>query len=371
MSDAFRELLRKVGSGSHTSKDLSRDEAAAAMRMMLRQEATPAQIGAFLISHRIKRPTSAELGGMLDAYEELGPALQPIAADYPVMVLGVPYDGRSRTAPVTHLTALMLSAVGCPVILHGGRRMSTKYGIPLVELWQGCGIDWTGLELAQVQQVFAATGLGFVYLPKHFPLAEGLVDYRDQIGKRPPLATLELMWVPYAGEATVVSGFVHPPTEDLIQQALALKGSYRIVTVKGLEGSCDLPRSRTSIIGIWRSRPNQPQNQPTERLLLHPRDYGMAHDEVPLESEPELLTQLNDAVRGVPSQLLESAVWNGGFYLYCAGVCADLEAGLAQARDLLTQGQVAAQLAAVQQAVNACLPQPRAEGDRFQPSISV
>jgi anthranilate phosphoribosyltransferase len=41
--------------------------------MMLLQEATPAQIGAFMIAHRIKRPTSQELAGMLDAYEQIGP----------------------------------------------------------------------------------------------------------------------------------------------------------------------------------------------------------------------------------------------------------------------------------------------------------
>ena len=57
MSTAFRDLLRKVGSGSHTSENLTRAEAASATRMMLTQEATPAQIGAFMIAHRIKRPT--------------------------------------------------------------------------------------------------------------------------------------------------------------------------------------------------------------------------------------------------------------------------------------------------------------------------
>jgi anthranilate phosphoribosyltransferase len=78
MSNKFRDLLKKVGSGNHTSESLSRAEAADATRMMLLGEATPAQIGAFMIAHRIKRPTGEELAGMLDSYEELGPKLQPI-----------------------------------------------------------------------------------------------------------------------------------------------------------------------------------------------------------------------------------------------------------------------------------------------------
>ena len=69
MSNTFREFLRKVGSGTHTSKDLSRAEAAMATQMMLTEAATPAQIGAIMIAHRIKRPTGEELAGMLDAYD--------------------------------------------------------------------------------------------------------------------------------------------------------------------------------------------------------------------------------------------------------------------------------------------------------------
>ena len=79
MSNVFRELLKKVGSGNHTGENLTRAQAATATKMMLLGEATPAQIGAFLIAHRIRRPTGEELAGMLDAYDELGPKLQPIA----------------------------------------------------------------------------------------------------------------------------------------------------------------------------------------------------------------------------------------------------------------------------------------------------
>ena len=69
MSNDFRELVKTIGSGPHTGKHLSRVEARAAMGMMLEAQATPAQIGAFLIAHRIKRPTAEELAGMLDAYD--------------------------------------------------------------------------------------------------------------------------------------------------------------------------------------------------------------------------------------------------------------------------------------------------------------
>ncbi len=100
MSNLFRDLLKKIGSGQHTSHNLTRTEAGLATKMMLLGEATPAQIGAFLISHRIKRPTSEELAGMLDAYNELGPKLKAISRERPAIIFGVPYDCRIRTAPI-------------------------------------------------------------------------------------------------------------------------------------------------------------------------------------------------------------------------------------------------------------------------------
>lgn len=352
MSKAFRELLKKVGSGVHTSENLSRQEAADATRMMLTQEATPAQIGAFLISHRIKRPTGEELAGMLDAYDELSQKLQPISGhsifgeNVPVMVFCCPYDGRDRTSPVTPVTALILAAAGQPIVLHGGERTPTKYGIPLIEMWQGLGVDFSSLSFSQTQQIFQTTGLGFVYLPNHFPLAAALVPYRDQIGKRPPIATLELMWCPYAGNAHVVSGFVHPPTETMLREALALRGTTQhFTTVKGLEGSCDLPRDRTAIIGL-----GQPDFS-IERLLLHPRDYEMDGKEMPLDSETELIAQLRSVLKGEPSELMKAAVWNGGFYLWRCGICPTIESGLAEAEALLTQGKVAQKLQEMSKAV--------------------
>jgi anthranilate phosphoribosyltransferase len=347
MSNAFRELLKKVGSGAHTSKDLTRDEAATATRMMLCQEATPAQIGAFMIAHRIKRPTGEELAGMLDVYDELGPKLEGGGTAYPTVVMSTPYDGRSRTAPIAPLVALILAASGCPVVLHGGRRMPTKEGLPLAEIWQKLGVDWTGLDLDQVQQVFDETQLGFVYLPRHFPLAEAIVLYREQLGKRPPFATVELFWAPYRGEAIVVSGYVHPPTEEMGKVAFGLRGTQRFITVKGLEGSCDLPRSRTCIIGIHR-----PDQEPAfSRLLLHPRDYGFAETDVPLGSTAELITDLKATLEGLPSPFMESVVWNGGFYLWQSGVCPDLESGFAQARAVLAEGLAAQKLVQVQEII--------------------
>lgn len=361
MSHAFRDLLRKIGSGPHTSENLTRSESALATRMMLLQEATPAQIGAFMIAHRIKRPTGEELAGMLDAYDELGPRLAPIETAHPVMVLCSPYDGRDRTAPLSPLIALVLAAAGCPVVLHGGDRMPTKEGIPLIEVWKGLGVNWSPLSLDQVHQVLQHTGVGFVYLPRHFALAQNLVAYREEIGKRPPFATLELMWCPYGGDAHPVTGFVHPPTEGMLQGAFTLRGTRRFTTVKGLEGSCDLPRERTAIIGLGNpavdpvessdasSEPLSPFS--FERLHLSPHDYGFAAKNIPLDSTLQLIADMKAVLSGQPSEFMQSVLWNGGFYLWRCGVCSTVEEGFATTRELLLSGKVLDKLNQLSQAV--------------------
>ncbi|MEO0868614.1 MAG: anthranilate phosphoribosyltransferase family protein, partial [Cyanobacteria bacterium J06642_11] len=331
MSSTFRDLLKKVGSGTHTSQGLSREESELATRLMLEQTATPAQIGAFMIAQRIKRPTIPELAGMLDCYDQLGGRLAiSKTTAYPAVVLNTPYDGRLRHAPVTPITALILAAADVPVILHGGDRMPTKMGLPLIDIWQSLGIAWQTLTLEQMQRVFDLTKIGFIYLPMHFPKAHQLVPYREQIGKRPTLATIELMWAPCQGPTHAVSSFVHPPTETRTQETYQLRHTHNYTTVKGLEGSCDLPRSRTAIIGLGSLKNGEPF---FERLLLHPRDYGFDGADPSLEEAfPKTLEAI---IQGEPGELTPSVVWNGGFYLWRIGATLSLEEGLQRAKTLL------------------------------------
>lgn len=312
------------------------------MRLMLEQEATPAQIGAFLISHRIKRATGEELAGMADAYDALGPQIAPI--DRPPITFCHPYDGRSRTAPLGPLTALVIATLGRPVILHGGDRVPTKDGISLMELWRALSVNWSHCSLTKVHEILQTHGIGFMHLPQHFLLAQNLMPYRDQIGKRPPIATLELLWSPYAGEQMIVSGYVHPPTENMFRGAFELRQVRSFLTIKGLEGSCDLPCDRTLIAGYQ-------EGDEFKRLTLAPRAYGFAAPEVPLMELSDWAIAAKAALQGQPGVLTEALVWNAGFYWWRSGGVADLETGFAAVRSALGEGQVFKKLQNLQQAL--------------------
>lgn len=349
MSAEFRELLKKVGSGTHTHKDLTREQARQAVTMMLTGVATPAQIGAFLIAHRIKRPTGTELAGMLDAYADLGAKLNTIPnTSYPLTILGIPYDGRSRTAPISPITALLLAYHHIPVLMHGGKTMPTKYGLPLIEIWKQLGVNLTTLTIEKAQKLLQETNFSFLYLPQHFPLANKLVQYREEIGKRPPLATLELIWQPYQGDSHLIAGFVHPPTEKMIREALQLRGIEKFTLIKGLEGSPDLKLGQTTIICVN----NAEKEEGYEYLKIHPEEFNLSREDVELKDYESYYQELHKLLQGQQSTLSDSVILNGGFYLWRCGVSSSLKDGIDTVRDLLNTDKLLTKLEEIKTVLN-------------------
>tara|TARA_B100000424_G_scaffold259891_1_gene243189 strand:+ start:36 stop:1106 length:1071 start_codon:yes stop_codon:yes gene_type:complete len=338
--ERFKQHLRKVGSGEHTSKGMTREEAADALAMMLHGEASPAQIGAFLIAHRIRRPEPQELTGMLDTYRRLGPVITSQDGRPAPLCFGMPYDGRSRTAPIYPLTTLVLLACGQPVVLQGGDRMPIKYGVNAIDLFDALGLDLRGLGLDTVQQGFDYHGFALIHQPDHFPIAETLITYREELGRRPPVASLELIWTPHQGRHLLVSGFVHPPTESRAWKALKLAEETDLLTVKGLEGSTDLPIGRACITARVR-------NGEAERLILHPRDHGCHHADMEWTEIESWHDQALEALNG-HGPLSDAVRWNAAAYLWFSGRSNSLEAGIKLAETMLETGQAAAQLVHLQ-----------------------
>ena len=315
---------------------MSREEAADALELMLYQEATPAQIGAFLIAHRIRRPEPQELTGMLDTYRKLGPVLHSAPGQRSPLCFGMPYDGRTRTAPIYPLTTLVLLSCNQPVVLQGGERMPIKYGITAIELFRSLGLDLRGLPLETVQDGLHNQGFALIHQPDHFAIAESLISYRDELGKRPPVASLELLWTAHQGDHRLISGFVHPPTESRAWEALKLAGETDLFTVKGLEGGTDLPIGRACITA-------RVHGDKTDRLILHPRDHGCHATDVEWTDLTTWQAQAMDALQN-RGPLRDSLRWNAGVYLWFAGLSDSLETALDMATTVMDKGQALQQL---------------------------
>ncbi len=334
--ERFKAHLQKIGGGQHTGQGLSREESAEALDLILKSQASPAQIGAFMIAHRIRRPEPQELAGMLDTYYKLGPQLKSAEKQKRPICFGMPFDGRNRTAPIYPLTALILLNAGQPVVLQGGRRMPTKYGVTTEELFNALGLNLQGLTINEVQTGFNLHGFALIHQPDHFPLAENLINYRDEIGKRPPLASMELLWTAHQGNHLIISGFVHPPTEKIGWKTLSMLGEKELITVKGLEGSTDLPINRPCITG-------HVKNATSKRLTLKPHKYELFEKEVKWESIEKWKAQAQEAMEN-RGPLIQSLIWNSGVYLWFSGSTETLHEGIKKAINLIEKGQIKSQL---------------------------
>ncbi len=325
--ELFKFYLKKIGSGEHTSHGLTREESAKALKLMISGQPTPAQIGAFMIAHRIRRPEPDELAGMLDTYFELGPKLISKKNQQRPICFGMPFDGRSKTAPIYPLTTLTLLSAGQPVILQGGKRMPTKYGITTLELFNALGLNLSGLTIKQVQIGFEKTGFAFIYQPEHFTQAETLISYRDELGKRPPIASMELLWTAHQGNHLIISGFVHPPTESRAWQTLKLIGEPNMISIKGLEGSTDLSTGRACITGVMK-------NAEMKRIILHPEEGNYACKD---ERWIEFADWKEKAIQLLQQKgaLRNAVIWNSGVYLWLSENTKTLKEGLNKAEDIV------------------------------------
>ena len=204
------------------------------------------------------------------------------------------------------------------------------------------GVDFSNSNLTQAQSIYNQSGVGFLYLPQHFPAAHKFVTFREQIGKRPPFATAELAWFPVVGDFNLAIGFVHPPTEERFRETFKIKGIDNFTLVKGLEGSCDLSRSRTAIAAVKKI------DRDFERVILNPQDYGLNGSDISLESKNQVASLTKEVIQGNNSELLTAAILNGGFYLWNFEVTQTLEAGFKLAEEILTTGAANAKLKQLQ-----------------------
>jgi anthranilate phosphoribosyltransferase len=293
-------------------------------------------MGAFLIAHRIKRPTLEELAGILDAFDQLAcPVVIPATAPAPV-VLSSPYDGQERLACVTPLTALVCSALGQGIVLHGTTGMPPKHGLTSFDILASLGVDLAG-DRQQLSAQYQALGLAWVYLPVHFPEAYALQTLRDELGKRPPLATAELIWNPVRVGLPIL-GYTHRETINLaIGTAQVRGGPQELVMVRGVQGSVNCTMFHPNLGCHW-------QAGQSNEFRLMAADYGLGDDDLPFldcSSYPELIQQ---TLKGAMTPLRRATIFNSAFVLFHAQFAPSLAAGIALATQALNQGLAYGQL---------------------------
>lgn len=114
----FAGVIKEIGSGAGSARDLDGARAFALFTAMLANEVPPLELGAILIALRIKGESVAETIAFMRALDAgVGHLEAPAECPHPVVLPS--YDSPRRHLNLTPLLALLLERYGVPVLIHG------------------------------------------------------------------------------------------------------------------------------------------------------------------------------------------------------------------------------------------------------------
>src|SRR4051812_43365118 len=215
-------------------RDLSREEARDVMGAIMRGEATPAQIGGFLIALRVKGETADEIAGCAEAMREHGLPVRPRRDDL-VDTAGTGGDG-ARTINISTAAALVAAAAGAAVAKHGNRAVSSASGSADVLEALGFRLE---LEPDRIARSIDELGFGFLSAPTHHPAMRHAAAVRRELATRTVFNVLGPLTNPAGARAQVV-GVYSPELVRTIAEVLARLGARRAFVVHGAGGIDEL-----------------------------------------------------------------------------------------------------------------------------------
>lgn len=223
----FAQYVRILGKGPKMWRDMTFDEARAAMNMVLSGEAEPLQLGAFLLLLRRKGETGEELAGMVAAARDHFVAQDVTAKvdfDWPS------YADRHRQQPWFILSAILLADQGYKVLMHGIEGYSDGYaptrpGLSVFNVPQATSLSDAAAQLG-------ANNLVYLGLEKFCPSLQMLFELRPLLGVRTAVNTFARDINPF-GAPFQLQGVFHPPYKALHLGTVQALGQPNSLIFKG------------------------------------------------------------------------------------------------------------------------------------------
>tara|TARA_B110000503_G_scaffold32105_1_gene52104 strand:- start:3184 stop:4200 length:1017 start_codon:yes stop_codon:yes gene_type:complete len=276
----FAPYLRILGKGKTGTRSLTQEEARGAFGMVLRGDAEPLQIGAFLMLLRVKEETAEELAGFVEACREnMLAAPEGLVADLDWSC----YAGKKHQHPWFILSMVLLADAGYRIFVHGsqGHTPDRLYAEEAMrQLHLPVAFNWS-----DVAEQLDSEHLSYLPLDLFCAPLQELIQLKPLLGLRSPVNTLSRLINPLLAPASLQSVF-HPAYARLHQEADRILGQPRALVFKGDSGEVEIkPQADTRI------------------ALLHNEQY----DERVL---PRALTQRFDSVDAPGVEPLQ-ALWRG------------------------------------------------------------
>ena len=260
-------LLKRISRGKHGSEHLHFDEAEALFSELLKPEADPLQLGAFLIAQRMKGESAEELAGFVQAsrahISHFGDVVAPAGAvDLPC------YAGKRRAAPIHLLAALKVRDAGTPVVVHGVKSIEGR-----VSAWDV--LEQSGVKqattLLEAEQMLAHEGVVYLDLEQLCPDLNRVYNLRDRLGVRTFANTVARLLNPMQCEGQL-NGFFHAPYADHMAKANVLLGQKRSLIFMGAEGEPELYADRQKLMNRQQGTAISPLSMPDSGCDYYPKE---------------------------------------------------------------------------------------------------
>src|SRR6185503_13962632 len=232
-------------------------------------QATPAQIGAYLVSLRMKGETIPEITGSVRAMRANAVKVELSKTDESVYdIVGTGGDG-AHTFNISTAAAFVLAGTGRKVAKHGNRAQSSHCGSADVLSALGVNLELTAEQVAQaIEQV----GIGFMFAPKFHPAMKHAIGPRKEIGQRTIFNILGPLTNP-AGANIQLTGVFSPALTEPLAQVLNELGSKAALVIHGANGLDEL-----NTTGV--NRVSHLKDGTVETYELNPADLGLAQSTV-------------------------------------------------------------------------------------------
>jgi anthranilate phosphoribosyltransferase len=309
-------------------RDLTAPEMRAVMRLIMTGQATPAQIGGFLIGLRMKGETVEEIAAAAEVMRELATHVG-VSGPHLVDTCGTGGDG-VHTFNISTAAAFVAAAAGAKVAKHGNRSVSSQSGSADVLEAAGVALD---LSPEQVAQCVNEVGVGFLFAPKFHSAMKHAIGPRREMGVRTLFNLLGPLTNPAGAPNQLIGVFAREWVERLAR-VLERLGSEHVMVVHADDGLDEISiGAPTWVAELAHGR--------VRTYTIEPEAFGFARAEVAalaVENVSQSLAMLEAVLDNEPGPARDIVALNAGAAIYVAGLAADMREGVEKALHAIESG---------------------------------
>ena len=237
----IQQAIGKLVQNQH----LSAEEAERVMDQIMTGEATPAQIGGYLVALRMAGETPEEIAGSVRSMRAKAtrvPTRHPLVVD----TCGTGGDG-ARTFNISTTAAFAVAGAGLPVAKHGNRSVSSQCGSADVLKALGVNIE---APPERVGKCLDEAGFGFLFAPALHGAMRHAIGPRRELAMRSIFNIMGPLTNPAGAQCQIV-GVYAPALTELVAEVLGKLGAKRALVVHGRDGMDEMTLTGPTRVSEW------------------------------------------------------------------------------------------------------------------------